>query len=273
MNEETSAINPTSSQGIVYLNSASYDLFILVLTIFSLLVAIGLLLLPLKPAADAILLLVDFVICAIFLFDFLLNLRRAPSKLDYFVKRGGWLDLLGSIPAVPGLPWTALFRLARLNRLIRIVKHLQGKDRGEVLADAQEAPARTALLSTILIAILLLTIVSLFILRFERGAPGAEIKTGADAFWWAFVTMTTVGYGDYVPVTLPGRLLAIGLMTFGIGVFAVLTSFMASRVVLQQDGQEDVVTLLKEENAIIRAELAEIKALLKQQGAMDSQER
>ena len=266
MDQETSAINPNHGQRDGYLHSASYDLFILVLTIFSLIVAAGLFLLPLKPAADAILLWIDFIICALFLLDFLLSLWRAPNKINYFVKQGGWLDLLGSIPAVPGLPWTALFRLARLNRLVRIVKHLQGKDREEVLADAREAPARTVLLTTILAAILLMTIVSLFILRFERGAPGAQITTGADAFWWAFVTMTTVGYGDYVPVTLPGRLLAILLMTFGISIFAVLTSFVTSRLVILQDDQEDMVALIKEENAIIRAELAELKELFKQQG-------
>jgi voltage-gated potassium channel len=269
MEEEINAKNPNHSQSIVYLHSSTYDLFILVLTIFSLLVAAGLLLFPLYPAAEAILLRVDFIICAVFLFDFLLSLRRAPSKIDYFVKRGGWLDLLGAIPAVPGLPWTALFRLARLNRLVRIVQHLQGEDREEVLADAREAPARTALLTIILMAILLMTVASLTILRFERGTPGANITTGAIAFWWAFVTMTTVGYGDYVPVTFPGRILAMVLMTFGIGIFAVLTSFVASRLVRQQDDQEDMVALVKEENAIIRAELAEIKDLLKQQGEMD----
>ena len=269
MAEEMSASNPEQSQGVAYLHSASYDLFILVLTIFSLLLAAGLFLLPLAPATDAILLRVDFLICAIFLFDFLLSLQRAPNKADYFVKRGGWLDLLGSIPAVPGLPWTALFRLFRLNRLVRIVQHLRGKDRDEVIANAREAPARTALLTIVLMAILLLAFTSIFILRFERGVTGAQITTGVIAFWWAFVTMTTVGYGDYVPITLPGRFLAIGLMTFGIGIFAVLTSFVASRLVLQQDDGEDVAALVKEENASIRAELAEIKALLLQQREID----
>ena len=88
MNEETSDINPNHAQRVVYLHSASYDLFILVLTIFSLLVAVGLFLLPLKPAADAILLFVDFILCALFLFDFLLSLQRAPNKVDYLVKQG-----------------------------------------------------------------------------------------------------------------------------------------------------------------------------------------
>jgi len=254
-----------NSRNSHYLHSASYDLFILVLTIFSLLLAAGLFLLPLAPATDAILLRVDFLICAIFLFDFLLSLQRAPDKMGYFVKHGGWLDLLGSIPAVPGVPWTALFRLFRLNRLVRIVQHLRGKDRDEVIASAREAPARTALLTIVILSILLITFTSIFILRFERGTPGAQITTGSIAFWWAFVTMTTVGYGDYVPITLPGRLLAIGLMTFGIGIFAVLTSFVASRLVRLQDDQEDVLTLIKEENAIMRAELAEIKEMLNDQ--------
>lgn len=54
MEEETGAMDPNLGHRNGYLHSASYDLFILALTIFSLLVAVGLFLLPLKPAADAI---------------------------------------------------------------------------------------------------------------------------------------------------------------------------------------------------------------------------
>ena len=83
-------------------HDATYDLFILVLTIFSLAVVALILIWPGNNSEKTVLLRVDFLICVIFFFDFLLNLWRAPNKVDYFFKKGGWLDLLGSIPAVPG---------------------------------------------------------------------------------------------------------------------------------------------------------------------------
>lgn len=263
MDEETGVINPNRSQHITYLHSTSYDLFILVLTIFALLVAAGLLL-PLSSSAETILLSADFGICILLLFDFLLSFWRAPRRAEYFLKRGGWLDLLGSIPVVPGLTWTAIFRLARLNRMIGIIRRLRGEERVAVITDARENPARSALLTTIGLAILLATIASLLILRFERGAAGANITTGATAFWWAIVTMTTVGYGDFVPVTPSGRILAVALMGFGVGILAVLTSFLASNFMIVRHDQDDIITLMREENAVIRAELADLKALIAQ---------
>ena len=269
MNEEIGAENLIQGHNEGRHNSATYDLFILVLTIFSLVVVMGLFIGPVNRASSAIFLRVDFVICVVFFSDFLLNLWRAPGKADYFFKEGGWLDLLGAIPAVHGLPWTALLRLARLNRLVRIVKHLQGKDRDEVVEEARDKPAQTALLSIIFTAIILITLASLLIVPLERGAEGAEITSGPNAFWWAFVTVTTVGYGDYTPITFPGRVLAMILMTFGIGIFAVLTSFAAAKLVVLHDDEEDLVAIVRTQNTILRAELAEIKEMVKQQGSME----
>jgi hypothetical protein len=135
MDEENTTISRNGGQHTIQLHSTSYDLFILVLTIFALFVATGLLL-PTRPSVEAILLWVDFIVCMIFLFDFFSSLWRGPKRADFFFRRGGWLDLLGSIPVVPGLSWTAVFRLARLNRAIRIRRRFRGEERLDVVVFA-----------------------------------------------------------------------------------------------------------------------------------------
>jgi hypothetical protein len=102
-------------------HSTAYNLFILVMTIVSLVIMV-LLLLPFDEQTILLLRWYDNAICLIFLCDFGLELRRAPSKRGYFIHQRGWLDLLGSIPTFGLLQVTALFRLARLSRLARVLR-------------------------------------------------------------------------------------------------------------------------------------------------------
>ena len=71
----------------------------------------------------------------------------------------------------------------------------------------------------------------LMVLNAERGAPGAEIVSLGDAVWWAFETITTVGYGDFVPVTTQGRIYAVLVMFVGISVLGVVSAGMAATLV------------------------------------------
>jgi voltage-gated potassium channel len=245
-------------------HSVTYNIFILLLTLFALVVMVGLVAGAGEPVAG-VLLSVDHVICIVLFADFGLNLFRAPSRRAYFFRHGGWLDLIGTVPAVPGLPWTALFRLARLASLWRVARNLRDRDRYELITETRRRPARAALLTMTIAACVLLTAVSLLVLLVERGAPGASILTGEDAFWWSVVTVTTVGYGDYVPVTVLGRLLALVLMVFGIGIFGVLTSLMARRIARMEDDDTDALQAVLDENARIRSELAGIRALMEQE--------
>jgi len=78
---------------------------------------------------------------------------------------------------------------------------------------------------------MVLALSSIAVLQFESKAPGANIKTGGDALWWSVVTITTVGYGDFYPVTGLGRLTAFLVMAAGVGIIGALASILASVLV------------------------------------------
>ena len=120
----------------------AYNIFILVLTLFSLAVMV-LLVLPLDEDTLTLLRVYDNAICVIFLGDFVYNLTGARPRRGYFIGQRGWLDLLGSIPSVGVFQLGALLRLARLSRLARIGKLLGGKNR-KALVDGRAREPRAS---------------------------------------------------------------------------------------------------------------------------------
>ncbi|HYA82109.1 MAG TPA: potassium channel family protein [Candidatus Bathyarchaeia archaeon] len=80
-----------------------------------------------------------------------------------------------------------------------------------------------------ILAILVVGLGGIGVYLAEHGNPRANITNLGDAFWWAVVTITTVGYGDYYPVTAVGRAIAVIVMFSGIGVFVLFVSTLAQR--------------------------------------------
>lgn len=74
---------------------------------------------------------------------------------------------------------------------------------------------------------LLLVISSLLVVFFERQSPDSNIRSFGDALWWGGETVSTVGYGDYYPVTVPGRLVAAVLFINGVALLSVITAGLA----------------------------------------------
>ena len=208
----------------------AYNIFILVLTLFSL----GLMVLQLLPLSQALLdllLVYDNAVCVIFLLDFAMNLVRAKPTRAYFIGQRGWLDLIGSIPAFGFFQASALFRLARISRLARITKLLRGQAGKDLVIDVLANRSQYATFITILLAGMVLSIASFVVLQVESGAADANITSGGDALWWGLVTITTVGYGDFFPVTTIGRLTGAFVMFAGVGIIGALASILASLLV------------------------------------------
>ena len=145
----------------------------------------------------------------------------AKSKLGYM--KWGWIDLLSSIPAVSFLRWGRFVRLIRILRIIRGIKSAR-----MIMTFLFANRAKGALTAVALICFVLVIFSSITVLELEASSPNANIKTAGDAMWWAYATITTVGYGDKYPVTAGGRILAAILMTAGIGLFGTFTAYVAS---------------------------------------------
>jgi len=220
----------TAEAPVLRAHGNAYNIFILVLTIFSLAIMV-LLLLPVSQAERDLLTMYDNTVCVIFLIDFGMNLVGAKPKRAYFIGQRGWLDLLGSIPSFGFIPFTALFRLARLSRLARITRLLRGQAGKDLVLDVLANRGEYATFITVLLAGIVLSTASILVLQFESQAPDGNIKTGGEAIWWGLVTITTVGYGDFYPVTLMGRLTGIFVMFAGIGIIGALASILASMLV------------------------------------------
>ncbi len=254
--------------------SNAYEIFILVLTVLSLVIMVGLLIPSLSRATRSLLNIYDNTICVVFLFDFTLNMARSSPKRDYFIGRRGWLDLLGSIPSLGFFKLTALFRLARLSRVARITRLLRGRHKRELLDDVIQHRGQYAAFITVLAGFIVLVVASVLVLQFESHSPNANITTGGDALWWAVVTITTVGYGDKFPVTPGGRITAVFVMFAGVGIIGSLASILASVLVSSPDDEEEedqpepsspapsAGVSLQVELAAIRQELAGLRQLV-----------
>jgi voltage-gated potassium channel len=250
-------------------HSNVYNLFILVLTIFSLIIMV-VMLFPLDPATINLLQVYDNLICVIFLVDFSINLIKAKKKSDYFIKERGWLDLLGSIPSLGlAFKYSGLFRLARLSRFVRIARAMRGEKRGAILADIIRNRGNYTAAITIMVTLIVLSVSSVLVLQFESHSAAANIKSGGDAFWYSVVTITTVGYGDRYPVTAGGRITAIFIMFTGVGIIGVLASLLSSVLIGSKSDEEEAGTptpvsssLIEQELTTIKNELAELRQLL-----------
>ncbi len=115
--------------------------------------------------------------------------------------------------------------------------------------------ASSTLLATFLLVIVVLEFAGSIMVSVEADSPTANIQTASDGLWWAYVTITTVGYGDRYPTTGQGRIVGVVLMSVGVALFGVFTSYL-SREFLKAGNAE---TQRLDELA---ADVAEIKRLL-----------
>jgi voltage-gated potassium channel len=191
------------------------------------------------------------IIWVIFIVDLLTRALLAPRSIAYLVHHP--IDVIAV--AIPAL---------RVLRVLRVLTAGQWLiSRGSRLRFGRTATA-------VVIAFIFVTyLASLAVLNAERGAPGAKIETFPDSLWWSIVTMSTVGYGEYYPVTTSGRIIAAGVMVVGISLLGLVGASVASSVVSRlsgqaQQGQDEIrvqIRQLTQEIAGLRQQLADARVI------------
>ncbi|MCB0044526.1 MAG: hypothetical protein KDD92_03755 [Caldilineaceae bacterium] len=216
---ETTPETTMEAEGRRLVLHANYELFILMLVILQLINSILSFLIR-DAQIRQIPLTVGLCLAIFLMLDAFYRLFRSPNRRRYFFKHQGYLLFLGSLPA----PFAVLARVIWYYLLGRYLRQSDYMDMERLIVNRR---AQTTLLASILTGVLVIELGGILILEAEAAAPGANIQSAGDALWWVLVTMATVGYGDRYPVTPLGRIVAVAIMSVGVGLFSVLTSYLA----------------------------------------------
>ncbi|MCX4524874.1 MULTISPECIES: potassium channel family protein [unclassified Streptomyces] len=160
-----------------------------------------------------------------FIVDFLVRLVLSRQRPRRFI-RVHWLDAL-----------VVLLPTLRPLRMVKVHDAIQAKHHDQPRRGLYPRVITYAGLSSVLLGFS----GSLGMYHVEHTDPHSPIRTFWDAVWCVCQTLTTVGYGDVAPVTAEGRLIAVGLMTFGLGLLGAVTGSFSSWLiqVFRREGEEE----------------------------------
>jgi voltage-gated potassium channel len=158
----------------------------------------------------------NHIVWALFAVDYLIMFYLAAQKKK-FVKAHIFELLLVALPFV---------RMLRPLRAIMFIGQAGFRSRRQLIKNLWWVVS--------LACLLMIIIMGAAILDIERTVPGSNIKTPADAIWWSFVTITTVGYGDKFPVSTEGRFVGGFLIIFGVMMMATITGAAAAWILEQK---------------------------------------
>ena len=153
-----------------------------------------------------------------------------------------------------------------------MIRHYGAKNLQRQLSE-HRADAALSVVAFLIICVL--EFGGILVLLAERTNPDANIKNASDAVWWAFVSITTVGYGDRYPTTNWGRIVGLFVMMTGVGLFGVLTGYLANAFLAppKQAEKEEQETGQTQAQLDPQGMLAEMKQILSEQEKAQEQER
>lgn len=190
---------------------------------------------------DGYLNIIQMILWGLFAADYCVRLYLAPRRL-YFITHNLMNLAIVLLPA---------WRIVSFLAMIHLTANRQYKRLSEL---AMKLFGYTAIF---------IIMFALAIYSVESSEPGSMIRDLPTAYWWTFTTLATVGYGDVYPVTGIGRVIAVVVMLYGVGLVAVATGALASWIIEKIGGvEEQEHPATKADVDDLRQEISELRALL-----------
>lgn len=190
---------------------------------------------------DGYLNIIQMILWGLFAADYCIRLYLAPRRL-YFITHNLMNLAIVLLPA---------WRIVSFLAMIHLTTNRQYKRLSEL---AMKLFGYTAIF---------IIMFALAIYSVESSEPGAMIRDLPTAYWWTFTTLATVGYGDVYPITGIGRVIAVVVMLYGVGMVAVATGALASWIIEKIGGREEQeYPATKADVDDLRQEISELRALL-----------
>ena len=190
---------------------------------------------------DGYLNILQLILWGLFAADYCIRLYLAPRRL-YFITHNLMNLAIVLLPA---------WRIVSFLAMIHLTTNRQYKRLSEL---AVKLFGYTAFF---------IIMFALAIYSVESSEPGAMIRDLPTAYWWTFTTLATVGYGDVYPITGIGRVIAVVVMLYGVGMVAVATGALASWIIEKIGGREEQeYPATKADVDDLHQEISELRALL-----------
>ena len=190
---------------------------------------------------DGYLNIIQMILWGLFAADYCIRLYLAPRRL-YFITHNLMNLAIVLLPA---------WRIVSFLAMIHLTTNRQYKRLSEL---AVKLFGYTAIF---------IIMFALAIYSVESSEPGAMIRDLPTAYWWTFTTLATVGYGDVYPITGIGRVIAVVVMLYGVGMVAVATGALASWIIEKIGGREEQeYPATKADVDDLHQEISELRALL-----------
>lgn len=183
----------------------------------------------------------EWAFTALFTLEYLVRIWCAPNRKGYMLSAYGVVDLLALLPTYLSLilPQTApllIIRLLRLLRIFRVLRLLYMLQEANQLAGALRRSARKVF---VFFTMVMITTTIFGCLIYVVEGPENGFDNIPKSIYWAIVTITTVGYGDIVPLTPLGRTISSVGMLIGYAVIAVPTGIITAELTLSQQLQQE----------------------------------